>query len=888
MNAGDKAIKFTFSVDRRTLDAARAAIRELTSDIKTLVETMSRAHSGLQSIGGGTGLFGGIGAKSGSGSINPGQQQAMRGGSMLTQGIAADAKALAASTKVGTDAIRSLTSGMRSGVNEQVRALAQLQQKIKEVEASLKSLKTLNPAGAYALEDLAGQAKMEAQLKSLRAQSASMASSSGARIMPDGTILAAPESEPFYGSDGMGRQAGPGMMGRIRSFFGRGGGAAAGARGGGGGGGGNAGAGLGAIEGMLVGGVPYASTARTILRAVFGSAAGQIAGGVGAFGTGFFGAASLANTQEQAAYQRLLELPMRQGRLGARIGQSLGNLGMQIRGGDLASSIALTTVLQGQAQAMGTARIDEARRGIASEGAGLTFTAGNLFGRAGEAAGRFLSSDRHLGNRRLSQYQYLTSQIPAQRAEEITEMIRNEIAKNPKLTSFYNETYGNSMSDIELARTGNISLKRNRDDTNMVLAEFKARAIAAGYSPGSVAGARASLGAQAGRGLMGAGQLMLGLGYGGLGNAGSIYGVGAQFGGGGRAGAMGLLNALQSGIGSGGMDVTAGGQVGDLVARAMAGGNFMAGSGQDLMRGLLSAGFTGTTGGDMRMARILQSGFGEYGRNLSGATDPLQQGINALAAVNSGARGYYAQQMLMQTDPASMLQMLRKDEVKGPLAGLGVGIGQLQAYNNFRNQYAFSRFIDVEGSGTDVGGAVSGVKSAGSVNAFLRKFKTRAEQRHQLELLGTARMLTEGGSLEENMGALAVGTVADRLLTPDLRGKGAGAVSIKRTIAGAAAQNEAKGVSQLGEFQADNDYKIVAAIKDMFGKSEQLAGMTSNLVKGATDFDKALSALTAAIVKSLRQIDPKAADALTPKRIKAGAPIPHMSAGQFSDWVGKK
>lgn len=874
MNAGDKAIKFTFVVDRRTLDAARGAIRELTSDIKTLVETMSRAHSGMQSIGGGGGLFGGITARAGQGSISPGQQQAMRGGSMLTQGIATDAKALAASTKVGTDAIRSLTSGMKTGIGEQVRVLSQLQSKIKEVEASLKSLKALNPANSYSLEDLAGGAKLENQLKSLRSQSASLQSSSGARVMPDGTVLAAPQaSEPFSGG-AVGRMS---FMDRIRGFFGRG----AGGGGGGGGGGGEGGD-------MQ----KYASQASSLLG---GGRAGSMlakAGAGGAIAAAILAATAYgmnkANESEQGTYSRMLELPMRQGRLGGRFGGSLGGLGMQIRGGDLAASIALERALGDQAPLMGTAGMREAREGRILDQAGLSTTPGNLIGRGtdvlGRAAARVKGGITGTGldpiNIRQSQAEFLRSQVSAQRAEEVAEMVRNELASNPKLTSFYNETFNNAFGDIGMARTGAIGLGRNKQGTNMSLAQFKSRALAHGYNPGEAAGARASLGGQAGRGLMGAGELMLSLGYGGLQGAGGIYGVGAQFGGGGSRGAMGLLNALQSGIGSGGMDVTAGGQLGGLVSGAMTGGGFFGANGHSLMQGMLSAGYTGTPGGDMRMARVLGSGMGEYGRNLGGSTDGLQQGINTMAAVGSGARGWYAQQMLMQTDPAQMLEMLRTGKVSGALSGLGVGIDQVRSYNSTRNQYAFSRFVDAEGSGTDVGKAVAGVKSAGGVNEYLKQFKTRGERSRQLELLGTARMLTEGGSLEANVGALAVGTIADMGLTPALRGRGAGAVGIKGTIAGEAAAHAARAEEQLGEFQADREEKLKVAISRMFNNSEQLAGTTKNLVQGAQDFDKALTAMTAAIMKNLQLIAPREAAELAKaaaelaKRQKVAAPSP--------------
>lgn len=818
MSTADKQVKFTFAVDQRSLEQTRNAIRQLTSDIKKLVETMDRAGSALGGLGkgGGGSLFGGMSGKTGG--INPSAQATIKGGSMLTQGITADAKALSSSARLGVDAIRNLTTGLRDGVMGQVREIERLKGALKDLNSEFQRMGTQS-AGA---QDVGYMRVMQQTRQKLQ------------NALADHEIASA-------GQQRLAAEAG-GFVGPGQKLVNR-------------------------------GGVDYVSGG-----AAGGGASGfDYLGAAKAFGMRMLAAGAtvsmLANRANQAEVGNAeygLNVGMRGLANKARVGQSLGQLGMGIRGGDLASSMAYSylerTGTLGSREGLGTDR-----ERLIQDKSGLSFTPGQLAGRAMDWVGRDIAGTaRGPGaNKLLSTSSMTEANLRAEQsaviAEEKAKMVRDLVASSPKVASMLNETVSSAFGDIGIARTGAVGLGLNRAGTNTSLAEFKAHALAAGYDPSAVASARAQLGGQAGRGLMGAGQLMLGLGMGGFGNAGQIYGAGAQFGGGGGSkAAMALLMAAQHGMGRGGMDVTAGGSVASMAAGLMGGGNFMGSSGQGLMEGLMGAGTTGSTGGDMRMARILQSGMGEYGRNLSGQTDNLQQGINMLAANASGASGWYAKKALMGINPAQLIEMQRTGKLPQYLADQGLSMENVQGYNKFRNQYAFSRYMDEEGAGTAVGASVAGVKAAGGVGEYMRARGITAnskEGRRLLEQLGTARQATEGGDLESNIGALYAEIAGDKTLTGGGKGRGAGAVSIKGTIVGQEADRQAKMATEMGEFQAKNFETIKVGISGMVDNEHQLAGLTGDLVKDAAAFNGAIKSMTDAVMDVLSVIAPaKAAE----------------------------
>jgi hypothetical protein len=235
-----------------------------------------------------------------------------------------------------------------------------------------------------------------------------------------------------------------------------------------------------------------------------------------------------------------------------------------------------------------------------------------------------------------------------------------------------------------------------------------------------------------------------------------------------------------------------------------------------------------------------------------------------LAANASGARGWYAKKALMNMSPEQMIEAQRSGKLPQYMLDQGVTMGNLQGYNKYRNQFAFSRYIDQEGSGTATGASVAGVKAAGGVGEYMKAHGMTAnskEGRRLLEQLGTARQATEGGSLEGNVGALYAEIAGDKTLTGGGKGHGAGAVGIKGTIAGTEAERQAALATEMGQFQAKNYDTIKSGISMMASNEHALVGLTSDLVKGATDFDAALKVMTGALMDSLTVIAPaKAAE----------------------------
>lgn len=589
-------------------------------------------------------------------------------------------------------------------------------------------------------------------------------------------------------------------------------------------------------------------------------------------------------------------------------GQTFGQLGMAAHGGDIARLYAMRAVANraefrkyfgtngdvarqtllarknglvtgGDGDVDGDFRLSTMKSRVMSKaGAGLTGIAyGDDFG-MGHDTQADINFNRGMAN------------MDAEKAQAYTRMVEQTVASNPYLSSVFNGAYSGAVGRLGAMRAAGIGGTSNRfwrsatgnvvgldviDSQNQRMTrnpyiDWASGMMKAGYTEGEGAQMRQAVAAAAGRGLMGAGGAgMLSMQYGGLSNVAQLFGAGSQFGNGNA-----FLGTVQHGIGRGGMDVTAGSQVAGLVAAAMTSGNFMGSDGRGLMEGMLSAGSTGNTGGDMRMARMLQSGFGEYGRNLSGGTDGLQQGINMLAANSAlGGRGWYAKKALMSVDPGVMLQMLRTGKVPQYLADQGVDIGGAREYNRYRNQFAFSRYIDAEGGGSATAHAVAGVKQAGSVGAYLHQLFGKsggtAKQRERvLNQLGSARMATEGGSLEGNIGALYAEIAGDSTLTRGLKAGGAhdpvGKDDPRRKVLASMADEMINGEKTL----LQNLKEFTTLVKDAPKNAVALDDITSKLVSGADNFDKALTAVGNSLMAYLWKFDPTTAGHLAIDRAK--------------------
>lgn len=828
--AENKTIKVSFAVEPKGLQDARNAIRALTSDIKQLVEQMGRAGSGFG------GLLGGVSGKTGS--INP-QKEAIRlpnVGSALAGSITKDAQALGQVSRAGTQAIDSLTRSLKSNFSGQIQDIERLKRELSSLEKAYAKIQGYAGVGHSPSVQSAARSAMvskELQMTSVQAQIAGhMAAREGgnahfdeARRWASGAAIG-----PLAQTEAANaRAAAGGGSGGGRGFFG------------------------GVMQGTGLGG----------LGALLGFA-GPAAAGVAVAALAKQGIEAYA-TRHTSNAANAVSIGMEPGRLGARIGSSLGGLGMSIRGGSLSTSVAYDAMRSqlGSRNDFASARErmyqDEANMtglGVVTGAVSNTLADGAQFVANGfSAKGGFDKDARQLALQRSRRGQV------AEITEEQAEMIRNRVASNPLESFFYDQVYNNASSHRSWANAGGIGMGVIRDksgkaiDTKM--GRFETRALRAGFEAGELAGGMGQLGGIAGYGLRKHGGSFLSAQYGGFGNAGNIIGVGAQF----NAGnPMSLFNTAQLGMGRGGVDATAGSQISGLVANLMQSGNFSGSSGEALMMGMLSAAHTNTTGGDMLAARRLAGGIGVYGNLLAGKTDNLQSGINMLAANASGAGGWYAKKALMGMGVGEMTSALRTGKVSGLLADQGISIDMVRRYKDFQDSHAFSRYMSGEGAGTAVGSSVAKARAAGGINAYLRTVDPK-NRKQEIWRLASALSATNGGSVDDQIGAITAGMASDSVLAPDLKGKGAWKPGMKGTTEGDVFENRAKAAAEQAKWEASKYDDIRTSISHMDANQQELATITAGLVGNSKHFSEAVQNMTEAMIEAIAIIAPaKAAE----------------------------
>jgi hypothetical protein len=125
----------------------------------------------------------------------------------------------------------------------------------------------------------------------------------------------------------------------------------------------------------------------------------------------------------------------------------------------------------------------------------------------------------------------------------------------------------------------------------------------------------------------------------------------------------------------------------------------------------------------------------------------------------------------------------------------------------------------------------------------------------ELEKLGTARMLTEGGTREANIGALMAEVATDKSLAPDLKGKGAWASGLGSHLS-ATAKAEAEKQRELSNFAGTMATSLKETIRQMPGLQEAFAKMSSSLQKESGDFNAAVRTMTEAVMDYIRTTNP--------------------------------
>lgn len=869
--AGDKQIKFTFAVDQRSMETARSAIRQLTSEIKTLVETMSRAGSGISGMGGGGmggggGLFGGMTGRQGG--VNPSQQATVKGATSLpAQGIAADARALSQMAKAGTDAIRQMTGGLREGVQGQVQQIEQLKRSLRDLNAEYaKMAKGGQAGGAYG-------GMIQGQMRDVQNQLASAEINQGRAGLGGGFVGSGMKVVNRGGVDMVEPDDKRSWFRRLSDRFDN-------AQSGGGQGGGGGG-----IVGMIQKAAPVAAAA--------------------AFVKGWDTATTAMQSAEQANVHQQLNQYAWASERRATFGDIFGGTAMAIRGGNISKGWAMAKALRSNAAMESINDVASRKRMIALEtgynaglgenptggmgvmGALMGPLAGGLLqhGTFGASAGQMKQNLANFGRYFINEpggggiegggvrggtrtgydtaeqieYNKRQQDMSMERAKAVAEEANRIARANPWYAGSLDRVYGEAQGRVSLGRQGGYSGGVDPRTHLDRLDVLEARLTAQGYGTGEYMGARRSLGQTAGWGARGAlGTRGLSMGYGGLQGVEQLFNVGAQFGAGGNQ----FINAVQGTIGRHGMDVTAGGQLAQAYASSMMGsGQFGFGmNGVAGLQGLAAMGATGSPGGDMRMSRMLQAGLGAYGSELSGGIDPLQGALNPSAAVvGMPGQAWAGKNAVMKLSPEAMLDILRSGRVPSYLTALGVGYDDVKSYHDAQQKTVFSRNFGREfNSGSAAGGALEGIQGMGGdwVGYVRQQMKgkkmTSANLEEALTPLSAVLAQGTGMSPEASMGDLMAQLAGEKDFAPGLRGGGAHAAGMaQRDKAALGAQSgvkmeDASRIASVLPTLIKNLNEVVDQYKSNLSASEK-GGEQAGSAKGMHAFDTAVAEATRAL-----------------------------------------
>jgi hypothetical protein len=834
--AGDKKIEFKFAVDQRSLQTAKTALRELTSEVKKLVETLSRARS----MTGGASLFGGISGKQGG--VNASQQATVNGNAVsgVSSAVTADAKALTTLARTSSDAMRTMTTTT-------VDALRRQTQQAREAAKVINDL-------AQGWKDLAAAAGSSMG-------SASMGTNNYGRPMSAGS----PMGSASMGTNNYGfpiptpMSAGtrlninnPWLAGGISGFSGSGG------YGGGGGGFSEA------SHNGRPGPFTYTGTGFSQLMNPIGLIRQVMAGGAIMAG---YDAVVNSIVGNDSAKSTLAFNPLDTLRQRGQVSSTYGNIGMDIRR-NFASQYAMRKLTPTDLSTVMSKEVMDAIVQRAYVASGNTGKSSEVLPKLSTAIGQIVMGEEvDLDMRTRIALEKELNAIPGGIAGLFHQMY--EAKKNSMSVrdmTYINEYQAGLSGRLALQRLAGIGEGRRKGETqNTDLAARLGHFTP--FTSEELAGMRAQIGQIAGRGLMGRGAgMLLSRQYGGLNNVVQLFAAGAQYG---TPGA--LVNTLNAGIGKGGVDITAGARIADLVSNALlSGGMSMPTGGSALTEGLLAATQTGSVGGDMRMARIMGQGLAGYGNILSGGIDNLQKGINVLAANEAmGDFSLGARHAVMRLKPEQMIEMLRSGKVSTELASRGVGIDQLRAYYAAQSRFDFARYHGGTGRGGAVEEAALGAQRSGGSVAYIQSLlkskgidaSSAAGQmliREQARLLGSALAdMGEAASDEQGYGIEMAKLTAAGLLNA-AKGKGAHDPAGKQAIAAKKKEDEARadfeervGSAKLGKEIIKRGGEIIAADKlDEAGTAGPVQDAAKKAAKALSDFSDAMRP----VVNILREI----------------------------------
>lgn len=783
--SGDKQIKVTAVADQRSFEIAISQIRRLKSEVQSLAQEMSKV--------GGQGLFGGM--TSLRGGVNP-QQQATRasvgvpaGG--IGQAVAAEAAAMTKLSKSGVDALRQAMTGTRTIFGEQKR----------EIDSMIQSWTRLAQAqgavGGGGWRGFMGEGLGQGGGVGWQAMG-------GPPPMPMSAATRANLANPWLAG---GIQGPPPPAVGLQQANARGGPFSYGGRGS-------------FSFGGIIGGV---------------MAGGAIAGG--------WNAVTQAVVQNDTA--RNIEAARQLDTMKTRmqVNQVYGGLGMDIRR-SFSTQYAMRKIVPTDiAAALGQGQVDALlQRAYVAAGESGTF--GQAKDKLMAALGQMVMGQPvDIDMRTRAALEKEIAALPGGQAELFSQMIAAKKGGMSVRDMTYIQEYQQGLGGrLALQRLAGLGENRTGVDVAATLG------LGTRFSSEELAGMRAQMGQVAGRGMMGfkTGGL-LSRQFGGLSNIANIVAAGAQYG-----GAEQLYNLFGGGggaLGRGGVDVTAGARIGDVVTQAlMQGGMGFPQGGAGLAGGLLSMVGPGTPGEQMRGARIAGEGLQAYGGIAGGGIDNLQKGINVLAA--NQALGQYslgARHAVMRMTPAQMMNALRTGEVPQELKDYGVGIEDLRAYMGARSQFDFARFHAGTGMGGQVEVAGRGAQQAGGAINYIRSLGNLGQEqiREQARYLGTALASTTGGQMTPEQGyGVILSQLAEANMLAPARGGGAHDPAGKQAIAAKRKNDQAaldyeKRVAELGgEITKTGREPTAAGLLDVAGRDITTA---SKVAAGAlADFSSAM------------------------------------------------
>lgn len=414
------------------------------------------------------------------------------------------------------------------------------------------------------------------------------------------------------------------------------------------------------------------------------------------------------------------------------------------------------------------------------------------------------------------------SRSVTRQAEAAQQAAEQYMRAHPQFVSDINEFYAGALGDTGLARAARLGggfYKNPRTGAHGdSVSDYIARATEMGISGGERAAMAHRLAGAAGWGMFGHGDALLSPEAGGLGSAAGILGLGSQFGGGGWKSASGFLRGFQGQIGRGGLDVMAANQVAQLMSGSMMGGNFGGGTGTGLRDALLEAASGGTPGWDMRGARTLGGGLQAMSRVIGGGGSGLDQALNWSAALNVPGVSYAGASRLSSMDPATLLDIMRGGGVNPVLAKMGVNQKTVTKMMQNRGASWFSGTInDLSMITPDMRKAFESFQRSGGNTHFMRGMKAdqRADTEASLAAVAAARdrSLTPESALAEIK--LLEGAWGD---LPGLSGKGARDSVSTKTPRATALKMQAKFKREYGQRLQEGEDKqqaVTGALKAM-------------------------------------------------------------------------